>query len=114
MADKSFLKLGYSFSQFQKEESTTEGWARMAASRSEEFGVLKWKDYHVTVATTFKMLKDEEDFLDVTLVCDEENQICAHKVSLIYPLLIPNIGGCSRLQCKTKKKVISTYLKKIS
>ena len=97
MADKSFLKLGYSFSQFQKEEPTTEDFARMAASRADEFGVLKWKDYHVTVATTFKMLKDEEDFLDVTLVCDEENQICAHKVSLISPLFVLNIGGCSTL-----------------
>ena len=30
--------------------------------------------------TVIKMLKDEEDFLDVTLVCDEESQISAHKV----------------------------------
>ena len=53
---------------------------RMGSVPKDDYGLLKWKDYHVTVASTFKMLKDEEDFLDVTLVCDEESQISAHKV----------------------------------
>ena len=53
---------------------------KMGSVPKEDYGLLKWKDYHVTVASTFKMLKDEEDFLDVTLVCDEESQISAHKV----------------------------------
>ena len=52
----------------------------MGSVPKDDYGLLKWKDYHVTVASTFKMLKDEEDFLDVTLVCDEESQISAHKV----------------------------------
>ena len=53
---------------------------KMGSVPKDDYGLLKWKDYHVTVASTFKMLKDEEDFLDVTLVCDEESQISAHKV----------------------------------
>lgn len=67
---------------FQKKGFTTEpGVSKMgSAARDDQYGVLKWKDYHVTVASSFKMLKDEEDFLDVTLVCDEESQLSAHKV----------------------------------
>lgn len=79
-----YLKLGYT--PFQKEEIETEAHkygVTMGANPRDEYGVLKWKDYHVTVASTFKMLKDEEDFLDVTLVCDEENQISAHKVNIL-------------------------------
>ena len=53
---------------------------KMGSVPKDDYGLLKWKDYHVTVASTFKMLKDEEDFLDVTLVCDEDSQISAHKV----------------------------------
>ena len=71
--------------QTREESTTAEGTfqypaPKMGSVPKDDYGLLKWKDYHVTVASTFKMLKDEEDFLDVTLVCDEESQISAHKV----------------------------------
>merc|ERR1719334_1037559 len=47
-----------------------------------EYGVLKWKDYHHNVVSNFKILRDEDDFLDCTLACDEESQLSAHKVIL--------------------------------
>ena len=75
------------FLSFQKGEETTTAEGsfhypapKMGSVPKDDYGLLKWKDYHVTVASTFKMLKDEEDFLDVTLVCDEESHISAHKV----------------------------------
>ena len=75
--------------QTREESTTAEGTfqypaPKMGSVPKDDYGLLKWKDYHVTVASTFKMLKDEEDFLDVTLVCDEESQISAHKVFDIY------------------------------
>ena len=72
---------------FQKKGFATEpGVTKMGSgARDDQYGVLKWKDYHVTVASSFKMLKDEEDFLDVTLVCDEESQLSAHKVGPCHP-----------------------------
>ena len=77
--------LGYLPFQKGEKSKTAEGNFQHPASKmgsvpKDDYGLLKWKDYHVTVASTFKMLKDEEDFLDVTLVCDEDSQISAHKV----------------------------------
>lgn len=77
--------LGYLPFQKGEKSKTVEGNFQHPASKmgsvpKDDYGLLKWKDYHVTVASTFKMLKDEEDFLDVTLVCDEDSQISAHKV----------------------------------
>ena len=77
--------LGYLPFQKGEKSKTVEGnfqhpAQKMGSVPKDDYGLLKWKDYHVTVASTFKMLKDEEDFLDVTLVCDEESQISAHKV----------------------------------
>lgn len=42
---------------------------------------LRWPDYHNSVLATFRSLKEEEDFIDVTLSC-EETQYSAHKVVL--------------------------------
>jgi len=42
---------------------------------------LRWPDYHNSVLETFRSLKEEEDFIDVTLSC-EEQQYSAHKVVL--------------------------------
>ena len=44
--------------------------------------LLKWKDFHSTFANNFKNLRDEEEFMDVTLACSEDQQIQAHKVVL--------------------------------
>ena len=43
---------------------------------------LQWQDFHANIATSFGDLRDEEEFLDVTLTCDEDKQVMAHKVIL--------------------------------
>ena len=47
-------------------------------SSSEKF-CLKWNDFEANVSCAFRELREEEDFFDVTLACDDE-QIQAHKV----------------------------------
>ena len=43
---------------------------------------MKWKDFQQNVSRTFGKLRKEEDFFDVTLVSDDEEQIHAHKLVL--------------------------------
>ena len=43
---------------------------------------LKWNDFQTTVTNSFKLLKDEKEFFDVTLVSDDQKQIHSHKVVL--------------------------------
>jgi len=47
---------------------------------SEKFS-LRWNDFENNINSAFKELREEKDFLDVTLVCNE-GQIQAHKVIL--------------------------------
>jgi hypothetical protein len=42
---------------------------------------LRWPDYHHALASTFRRLRDEEDFVDVTLACNSQH-FTAHKVVL--------------------------------
>ena len=42
---------------------------------------LKWNDFESNISSSFKDIKDEKDFMDVTLAC-EESQVTAHKVVL--------------------------------
>ena len=44
---------------------------------------LQWNDFLGNVKETFRTLKDDKDFTDVTLVCEDGEQIEAHKVILI-------------------------------
>ena len=48
---------------------------------SEKFN-LKWNDFQSTVLQSFKSIRRDKDFLNVTLVTDDEIQIEAHKVIL--------------------------------
>ena len=43
---------------------------------------LKWNDFQSTVSSSFKTMRQEEDFFDVTLVSDDEVQMSAHKIIL--------------------------------
>ena len=43
---------------------------------------LKWNDFQSTVSNSFKVLREQKDFFDVTLVSDDEVQITAHKIIL--------------------------------
>jgi len=47
---------------------------------SEKF-CLKWNDFETNISAAFRDLREEKDFFDVTLAC-EDNQIEAHKVIL--------------------------------
>lgn len=51
----------------------------MAAS--EKF-CLRWNDFESNVSTAFRDLREEKDFFDVTLACDDSSQVAAHKVIL--------------------------------
>ena len=43
---------------------------------------LKWNDFEKNISGSFRELKDDEDFFDVTLTCDSDKQVSAHKVIL--------------------------------
>ena len=43
---------------------------------------LRWNDFQSTVSNSFKILKQEQDLFDVTLVSDDQKQIQSHKVVL--------------------------------
>ena len=43
---------------------------------------LKWTDFQTTISNSFKILKEEKEFLDVTLVAEDQKQIQSHKVVL--------------------------------
>ena len=45
---------------------------------SEKF-CLKWNDFETNISSAFRELRDDKDFFDVTLACDDD-QIQAHKV----------------------------------
>ena len=51
---------------------------------SEKFS-LRWNDYESNLSKAFEEIRNEKDFFDVTLVC-EDTQIEAHKLIL---------GACS-------------------
>ena len=43
---------------------------------------LQWNEFKENAVNTFESLKDDEDFTDVTLVCEDGKQVEAHKVIL--------------------------------
>ena len=43
---------------------------------------LNWNDFQATVSRSFRQLRQEKDFFDVTLVSDDEIQLPAHKLVL--------------------------------
>merc|ERR1712004_734418 len=51
--------------------------AKMA---SEKF-CLRWNDFESNISVAFRELREEKDFFDVTLACDD-SQVQAHKVIL--------------------------------
>ena len=48
---------------------------------SEKFN-LKWDDFKENITTAFGSLREEKDFADVTLACEDGYQVEAHKVIL--------------------------------
>jgi len=49
-------------------------------SSAEKF-CLRWNDFETNISTAFKQLREDKDFFDVTLACEDE-QLEAHKVVL--------------------------------
>ena len=43
---------------------------------------LSRNDFHISAAGTFKTLLEDTNFVDVTLACDDDKQLTAHKVIL--------------------------------
>jgi len=52
----------------------------MGNGQEEKF-CLRWNDFENNISTSFRELRDDKDFFDVTLACDD-NQLQAHKVIL--------------------------------
>jgi len=42
---------------------------------------LRWNDFEKNISSSFRELKEDKDFFDVTIACDD-NQIQGHKVIL--------------------------------
>jgi hypothetical protein len=49
-------------------------------TQSDQQYALKWNDFQSSILSSFRHLRDEEDFVDVTLACDQRS-FTAHKVS---------------------------------
>ena len=43
---------------------------------------LQWNDFQENVKSAFGNMREDEDFTDVTLVCEDGQQVEAHKVIL--------------------------------
>ena len=43
---------------------------------------LKWNDFQENIASSYKDLREDLDFSDVTLICEEDEQIQDHRVIL--------------------------------
>jgi len=43
---------------------------------------LRWNDFESNISSAFRDLRDDKDFFDLTLACDDDEQIQAHKVIL--------------------------------
>ena len=44
---------------------------------------LRWSEFESNIKDTFRELREEQDYFDVTLVCDDGEQIEAHKIVFI-------------------------------
>jgi hypothetical protein len=51
-----------------------------SSSGPQESFVLRWSEFQANIANSFQELREDEDFFDVTVACDGEHQISAHKV----------------------------------
>ena len=51
--------------------------------RSNEKLCLQWNDFQQNLTSAFKDLRDDKEFTDVTLACEDGQQVEAHKLVLI-------------------------------
>ena len=50
---------------------------------SKEKLCLQWNDFKENITTSFRELREDKEFTDVTLACEDGQQVEAHKVVLI-------------------------------
>ena len=50
--------------------------------RSQEKLCLQWNDFRDNISSAFRDLRDDEEFTDVTLACEDGQQVEAHKLVL--------------------------------
>ena len=50
-------------------------------NQSEKF-CLKWKEYHKNISSSYQELRQQPDISDVTLVCEEDQSVEAHRIIL--------------------------------
>ena len=43
---------------------------------------LRWNDFESNISVAFRELREDKDFFDVTLACEDGQQVEAHKVIL--------------------------------
>ena len=55
--------------------------AHPGGSQQEKF-CLRWNDFESNLSSAFKELRQESEYLDVTLLCEDEDQIEAHRLVL--------------------------------
>ena len=53
---------------------------------------LKWNDFQKNINTSVENLRGNSDFADVTLVCEDGQQVVAHKVILTNTNKYTNIS----------------------
>ena len=41
---------------------------------------MKWNEFETNIRESFKELREEQNHFDVTLACDDNNRIEAHKI----------------------------------
>ena len=44
---------------------------------------LQWSNFSSNIVTNLQEIRDENEFYDVTLACDERNIVQGHKVSML-------------------------------
>merc|ERR1711953_1128214 len=64
-----------------KESEAVEKQRKELKMASSEKFCLRWNDFESNISAAFKELRDDKDFFDVTLACDDD-QLLAHKVIL--------------------------------
>ena len=47
---------------------------------------LKWNDFQENTISSFEVLRNDQEFADVTLACEDGTQVEAHKV-ILHPFL---------------------------
>ena len=59
-------------------------------SQQEKF-CLRWNDFESNLSGAFRELRQESEYLDVTLLCEDEDQIEAHRSELRWRFLVVRI-----------------------